>query len=86
MSPPPPPPVVRSLYSLAAKTTHNPDVVRFPRGRGGVWWRRLKQNLDNADVSYAHVDGSSLYFSDPDGARLELISDPLGEMYGKPVF
>ncbi|MEC7174284.1 MAG: VOC family protein, partial [Actinomycetota bacterium] len=33
----------------------------------------------------AHVDGSSLYFSGPDGERLELISDPLGEMYGSQV-
>jgi catechol 2,3-dioxygenase-like lactoylglutathione lyase family enzyme len=33
----------------------------------------------------AHVDGSSLYFRGPDGERLELISDPLLEMYGKPV-
>ena len=32
-----------------------------------------------------HVDGSSLYFRGPDGERLELISDPLLEMYGKPV-
>ena len=24
----------------------------------------------------------SVYFRDPDGARLELIADPLGEMYG----
>ena len=49
-------------------------------------WQRVKDNLDEAGVDYAHVDGSSLYFFDPDGARLELISDPLGEMYGKPVF
>jgi hypothetical protein len=31
------------------------------------------------------IDHSSMYFNDPDGARLELISDPLGAMYGKPV-
>jgi len=49
-------------------------------------WRHLKGKLDAAGVPYAHVDGSSIYLSDPDGARLELISDPLGEMYGKPVF
>ena len=48
-------------------------------------WDRLKANLDAAGVAYTHVDGSSLYFADPDGARLELISDPLGEMYGSPV-
>ncbi|MBV8160458.1 MAG: VOC family protein [Acidimicrobiia bacterium] len=49
-------------------------------------WQRVKDKLDEAGVDYAHVDGSSLYFRDPDGARIELISDPLGEMYGKPVF
>lgn len=48
-------------------------------------WARLRANLDAAGVPYQHVDGSSLYFSDPDGARLELISDPPGEMYGSPV-
>src|SRR4051794_21250862 len=49
-------------------------------------WQHLKDKLDAAGVPYAHIDGSSIYFSDPDGARLELISDPLGEMYGKAVF
>ena len=48
-------------------------------------WERLRSNLDEAGVPSQHVDGSSLYFRDPDGARLELISDPLGEMYGSPV-
>jgi catechol 2,3-dioxygenase-like lactoylglutathione lyase family enzyme len=49
-------------------------------------WQHLKDALDAAGVPYDHVSESSLYFLDPDGARLELISDPLGEMYGKPVF
>lgn len=48
-------------------------------------WERLRANLDAAGVEYAHVDEVSLYFRDPDGARLELIADPLGEMYGSPV-
>jgi catechol 2,3-dioxygenase-like lactoylglutathione lyase family enzyme len=48
-------------------------------------WRDLKTRLDHAGVAYQHVDGSSLYLRDPDGTRLELISDPLGEMYGHPV-
>jgi catechol 2,3-dioxygenase-like lactoylglutathione lyase family enzyme len=48
-------------------------------------WRQLKAKLDVAGVPYAHVSGSSLYFSDPDGVRLELISDPLGSMYGSAV-
>jgi catechol 2,3-dioxygenase-like lactoylglutathione lyase family enzyme len=29
--------------------------------------------------------GTSLYFPGPDGERIELIADPLGEMYGSPV-
>ena len=48
-------------------------------------WAHLKGKLDEAGVPYSHVDESSLYFTDPDGARLELISDPLAEMYGNPV-
>jgi len=48
-------------------------------------WTHLKDKLDVAGVEYAHVDGSSLYFRDPDGTRVELISDPLGEMYGHKV-
>jgi catechol 2,3-dioxygenase-like lactoylglutathione lyase family enzyme len=48
-------------------------------------WERLRGNLEREGVPYAVVAKSSMYFNDPDGARLELISDPLGEMYGKPV-
>src|SRR4051794_12468445 len=48
-------------------------------------WQHLKDKLDAAGIEYAHIDGSSIYFRDPDGARLELISDPLGEMYGSIV-
>jgi catechol 2,3-dioxygenase-like lactoylglutathione lyase family enzyme len=48
-------------------------------------WAAAKSRLDKAGIDYAHIDGSSIYFKDPDGARLELISDPLGEMYGTIV-
>lgn len=48
-------------------------------------WRVLKDRLDANGIEYAHIDGSSLYFRGPDGERLELISDPLLEMYGKSV-
>jgi len=48
-------------------------------------WERLKAKLDDAGVDYAHIDGTSLYFRGPDGERLELIADPLGEMYGSTV-
>ena len=48
-------------------------------------WERLKRNLDEAGVAYQEESGTSIYFRDPDGARIELISDPLGEMYGLKV-
>jgi len=48
-------------------------------------WKRLQRNLEREGVPYTVIDESSTYFNDPDGVRLELISDPLGEMYGKPV-
>jgi catechol 2,3-dioxygenase-like lactoylglutathione lyase family enzyme len=48
-------------------------------------WQRLKDNLDEAGVEYLLESGTSIYFRDPDGARVELISDPLGEMYGVTV-
>ena len=48
-------------------------------------WAHLKAKLDDAGIPYQHIDGTSIYFRDPDGARLELIADPLGEMYGHQV-
>jgi catechol 2,3-dioxygenase-like lactoylglutathione lyase family enzyme len=48
-------------------------------------WERLRGKLDAAGVGYQMESGTSIYFRDPDGARLELIADPLGEMYGTAV-
>jgi catechol 2,3-dioxygenase-like lactoylglutathione lyase family enzyme len=48
-------------------------------------WQRLRDNLDATGVPYQMESGTSIYFRDPDGARLELIADPLGEMYGHKV-
>jgi catechol 2,3-dioxygenase-like lactoylglutathione lyase family enzyme len=48
-------------------------------------WRAARARLDAAGVEYQEESGSSIYFRDPDGARLELIADPLGEMYGTRV-
>lgn len=48
-------------------------------------WERLRRNLDEAGVEYLLESETSIYFRDPDGARLELIADPLGEMYGLTV-
>jgi catechol 2,3-dioxygenase-like lactoylglutathione lyase family enzyme len=48
-------------------------------------WERLRGKLDAAGVDYQAESGSSLYLRDPDGARLELLADSLGEMYGNKV-
>jgi catechol 2,3-dioxygenase-like lactoylglutathione lyase family enzyme len=48
-------------------------------------WERLRDKLTAASVEFAEHSGVSLYFRDPDGARIELIADPLGEMYGSKV-
>lgn len=50
-----------------------------------VRWAALRARLDDAQITYAFVDGVSLYFRGPDGERLELIADPPGEMYGRQV-
>ena len=48
--------------------------------------QHLKAKLDDAGVVPVHEEsGTSLYFPGPDGERIELIADPLGEMYGSPV-
>jgi catechol 2,3-dioxygenase-like lactoylglutathione lyase family enzyme len=48
-------------------------------------WAHLRGKLDAAGVEYMLESDVSIYFRDPDGARLELLADPLGEMYGNPV-
>jgi catechol 2,3-dioxygenase-like lactoylglutathione lyase family enzyme len=48
-------------------------------------WQHLRGKLEAAGVEYMLESGTSIYFRDPDGARLELIADPLGEMYGSKV-
>ena len=48
-------------------------------------WHEIQQRLDEAGVSYVVHSEVSMYFTDPDGARVELIADPLGEMYGAQV-
>ena len=46
------------------------------------------ENRDYPASSHFFFDigsGNLVYFRDPDGARIELIADPLGEMYGHQV-
>jgi catechol 2,3-dioxygenase-like lactoylglutathione lyase family enzyme len=48
-------------------------------------WEEIVSRLDEAGVEHEVHSGVSVYFRDPDGARIELIADPLGEMYGTRV-
>lgn len=48
-------------------------------------WEHLQAKLGAADVEHVVHSGVSIYLRDPDGARIELIADPLGEMYGHHV-
>lgn len=48
-------------------------------------WEKLRARLIDAGIELAEHSEVSLYFRDPDGARIELIADPLGEMYGNHV-
>lgn len=48
-------------------------------------WENAKAALEDAGIDVHLEGGTSMYFSGPDGERLELIADPLGEMYGESV-
>jgi catechol 2,3-dioxygenase-like lactoylglutathione lyase family enzyme len=48
-------------------------------------WAQLVERLTEAGIEHEVHSGVSVYFRDPDGARIELIADPLGEMYGQTV-
>jgi catechol 2,3-dioxygenase-like lactoylglutathione lyase family enzyme len=48
-------------------------------------WEKARATLEAAGVG-CHIDSEiSLYFSDPDGVRLELIAEDLGSLYGTPL-
>jgi catechol 2,3-dioxygenase-like lactoylglutathione lyase family enzyme len=48
-------------------------------------WDAARAKLEEAGVEY-HIDSEiSLYFTDPDGVRLELIAEELGSLYGTPL-
>jgi catechol 2,3-dioxygenase-like lactoylglutathione lyase family enzyme len=48
-------------------------------------WQEVVRRLDEAGVEHVVHSEVSVYFTDPDGARIELLADPLGEMYGDQV-
>ena len=60
---------------------HHHLAISVERGN----WERLKDKLAAAGVEMFVLDDTSIYFAGPDGERLELIADALGEMYGMTV-
>ncbi|WP_457205138.1 VOC family protein [Nocardioides sp. P5_C9_2] len=48
-------------------------------------WEEIVHRLEDAGIEHVVHSEVSVYFRDPDGARIELIADPLGEMYGQTV-
>ena len=48
-------------------------------------WKQLKDRLDAEGIDHVLESEVSVYLTDPDGARIELIADPLGEMYGQQL-
>ena len=47
-------------------------------------WRRIKAKLDAGGIEYWEHQ-TSLYLTGPDGERIELLGEPLGQMYGNQV-
>ena len=47
-------------------------------------WHRIKGKLEDAGVE-TWVHETSIYFTGPDGERLELLGEPLGQMYGTQI-
>ena len=48
-------------------------------------WKHLRVKLETAGIEIASEHAGSIYFNGPDGERLELLAEPLGEMNGRPV-
>jgi len=48
-------------------------------------WDAARERLEEAGVATHIESGISVYFSDPDGVRLELIAEDLGSLYGTPL-
>jgi catechol 2,3-dioxygenase-like lactoylglutathione lyase family enzyme len=48
-------------------------------------WDAARSRLEDAGIATQIESEVSLYFSDPDGVRLELIAEDLGSLYGTPL-
>ena len=68
----------RGIHHVALISSDVEQTIRFYDGLLGFPLVEMLENLD-------YRSGTSLYFLGPDGERLELISDPLGWMYGNSI-
>ena len=64
--------VLGSMHHLAISVTRDKQI-------------HLRSKLEAAGVEITFEHANSIYFNGPDGERLELLADSLGEMNGKPV-
>lgn len=64
--------VLGSMHHLAISVTRDKQT-------------HLRSKLETAGVEITFEHANSIYFNGPDGERLELLADSLGEMNGKPV-
>ena len=73
--------------STSARTRRSSAGCTIWRSRSNPsGWAHLRAKLVAAGVELIEHNNVSLYFRDPDGARLELIADPLGEDATAPGF
>ena len=75
----------RVQSGIRGRGRHGPGAAHQHRRARTCRAARARWHLDQAGVPYQLESGTSVYFRDPDGTRLELIADPLGEMYGSAV-
>jgi hypothetical protein len=73
-----------SIYPERTRLTPRPPL---PPAAGGnhTGHDRYRPGCDRREARPPDQSGTSIYFRDPDGVRLELLADPLGEMYGTKV-
>lgn len=48
-------------------------------------WEHLRAKIEASETTIEFAHQTSIYFSGPDGERLELIADDLGKMYGSTI-
>lgn len=69
-----------AAYAEVAGGLHHVAVSLLPER-----WGQVLRRLQRAGVPHEVHEEVSVFLRDPDGTRIELIADPLGELYGTRV-